>query len=80
MPSMTACSLLGIDSTRFFRYWMLSILSTHNSVISLCSCGRLVALESLSCDFIQAQTFSIGFRSGLLPGQSMRLMCGLSWN
>ncbi len=38
------------------------------------------ALESRSCTFIQAQTFSMEFRWELLPNQSISVMCSLSLN
>jgi hypothetical protein len=38
----------------------------------------MLELESLSCIFIQAKTFSMAFRSELFPGYMISLMCGLS--
>jgi hypothetical protein len=49
-------------------------------VISRCKSFNLLALEPCSCTLIQAQTFSMVFRSGLLLGKSISVMCGLSLN
>ena len=74
---MTSSSLLGIDSTRCRRYSQSSIFWHHSFRISRFSSYRLVQGASLSCLFIQDQTFSIGLRSGLFPGHLMRVMLGL---
>ena len=75
---MTSSSLLGIDSTRCRRYSQSSIFWHHSFRISRFSSSRLVQGASLSCLFIQDQTFSIGLRSGLFPGHLMRVMLGLA--
>jgi hypothetical protein len=52
---MTSSSLLGIDYTRFLRYWLSSIFRTHSLVTSSFYSFRLVALDSLSCTFIRTR-------------------------
>ena len=78
--STTACSLLGIDSTKAFRQSQLSILVTHSLLVSACSWGMDVTFLSWSWSFIQLRAFSMGFRSGKFPCQSISVMWGHCWN
>ena len=78
--SRTAWILLGIDSAKFRRYWQSLIFRTQSLLISSSSSGTEVAWQSFSWFFIQAQQFSMGLRSGELPGQSISLMLGLCLN
>ncbi len=64
---MTCCNLLGIDFIRFFRYWQSAIFVIHSLVISLFHSSMFLQSVSTNWFFIHAHTFSMGFRSRLLP-------------
>jgi hypothetical protein len=69
--SMTSRSLLGMLSTRLLKIWLYSTLRSHSLLISSLNWSRLVGWDSFSYIFIHSHTFSIGLRSGLLPGLLM---------
>ena len=67
---MTDLILSGIESESLRRY--PSGRPVHHSFfISSMSRGRLMVFFSFSLSFIRFQQFSIGYKSGLFPGQSM---------
>ena len=66
---ITSNILFGILWTRFMKYWM-SICVVHTFLMMSWRCGTDVGFSSLTLSFIIFHAFSIGLRSGLLPGHS----------
>jgi hypothetical protein len=58
---MTSASLLSIDFTNFFRILLSPILVTRGFSILLFHSYVFMQEVSLSLNFIQAHTFSMGF-------------------
>ena len=69
---MTFSILTGIELFSFRRYSWLSPL-THSFLMASVSLGTELMSSFLRCSFIYTQQFSMGFRSGLFPSQSMTL-------
>jgi hypothetical protein len=65
---MTSANLLGMEATSFCRLSLSFSFRIRSSVISLFYSSTFLAVESLGFIFIQDQTFSIKFKSGLFPG------------
>lgn len=72
LASSTIWILFGIESERFCNN-STGVAWTQSFLISSINTATLDTLNSWSLSFIQFQRFSIGFRSGELPGQSMIL-------
>ena len=71
---MTFSILTGMESLSLRRYSLLSPL-IHSFLMAWVSLGTELMSSFLRCSFMYAQQFSMGLRSGLLPGQSMTLNC-----
>ncbi len=74
---MTSAGLYGILYTNFLRQSESSILIVQNLLNPLV---HGVADGGLQLVLHAAKTFSIGYKSGLLPGHLMSVMLSLSWN
>jgi len=77
---ITSSILLGIESLKFLRYWISCICGVQSLMMASFSMGMLVGGSSAIRLFIQYQTFSIGFRSGEFPGQTIFVMDGWALN
>ena len=67
-----------MDSTRDCRLSLSDILRTQSLLMAACRSAMKLTCVSFSWVFIQAQQFVIGLRSGLLPGQSIRVIRALT--
>ena len=69
---MTICKRFGIESLKFLKYFV-DISWHHTFFSSSCRILRMAIFFSNIFFFVLCQQFSIGFKSGLLPGIPERL-------
>jgi hypothetical protein len=70
LAAITVWILMGMASLYFLKYsWQMLVV--HRILISAVSLGTELMSLPPNFFFIKHQQFLMGFRSGLLPGQSM---------